>query len=285
MGCHQCLLISAISVIIFGITDINASRFFSVELSGANVTYFDREVLKCMNLRIYNPKLASMDFTLAKDLSKFNLHFLLNIIRKDERQNNIMNVTMSGCEALAYNKNGNFLKIVLREVHRVSNLPKKCPLLKRLFTVEFSNASVTHWDAEFLQSLNCRLYSPKVIYADFQFVRDLYSFAINAKLDLIKKDNRHTSLMDISMSGCEFLNGIKNANLIKVIYREVVRVTNLPKKCPFSKDTIYTLKNFTLKDNDFPPVIPTVIWQMQIEFTTANKTIASIVIDGRVRKF
>uniref|UniRef100_A0A1I8Q601 Uncharacterized protein n=1 Tax=Stomoxys calcitrans TaxID=35570 RepID=A0A1I8Q601_STOCA len=179
MGCHQCLLISAISVIIFGITDINASRFFSVELSGANVTYFDREVLKCMNLRIYNPKLASMDFTLAKDLSKFNLHFLLNIIRKDERQNNIMNVTMSGCEALAYNKNGNFLKIVLREVHRVSNLPKKCPLLKEI---------------------------------------------------------------------------------------------------------PYAITNFTLKDDDFPITFPIVVWQLTLKFSIADKTVTNIVVDGRVRK-
>lgn len=107
-------------------------------------------------------------------------------------------------------------------------------LMQRIFTVELLEANFTSLDTKFMSSAFIILYDTKVAYLEFTLAQEVNEFIAKINVDILRKNNHRTSVMNQTMSGCKFLQNDQKSNLFKIIYKELFRVANF-RKCPFLK--------------------------------------------------
>ncbi|XP_075163156.1 uncharacterized protein LOC142235783 [Haematobia irritans] len=174
--------------------------------------------------------------------------------------------------------------------NRITSITQEFPIRKithrlmRHFTVDVLRANITYLNTEFIQSINVNVYDRKVIYLDFTINEDMKEFDINIVMDMLKKDNRPSRLLNLTTSGCEFLASNHKGNLFGIITREIFRVSNIPRRCPILKNKLYAIVNYTIKDDDFPIVTPLMEWRIKGEFSVDKKPIVHGLVEGRIRK-
>lgn len=106
-------------------------------------------------------------------------------------------------------------------------------MFQRDYTISLKNLSITNHDLDFISSFNYEVYNEKLIYLDFTLKQLVTEFDVNFSFDMIKKDNRRMNIFRMNMDGCEILASAHDKmNFLKVIFREMFRVSNIPKKCP-----------------------------------------------------
>lgn len=96
----------------------------------AKMTVFDQDLLKSYHCIIYGNKVLYIDFVTKKNVQDFDMKMTMFALKRSNHQVNVLNITLPGCKTLSQTQRANLLKIVAREVFRVANVPKKCPLLK-----------------------------------------------------------------------------------------------------------------------------------------------------------
>ncbi|XP_073836020.1 uncharacterized protein [Musca autumnalis] len=156
---------------------------------------------------------------------------------------------------------------------------------KRDLTIEINQfiTNVTDW--QLVKTANYYLYGTKTIFVDFVLSRNVNNFQLKVSVDMIRKDNRHMNVFKIDTSGCEALKGTHDKmNLMRVVFREIFRVSNIPKKCPIIGNQKYVINNYTLRGTDFPSFFPNLEFQIKIEFTVDNIPTATAIIKGTIRK-
>ncbi|XP_019894289.1 uncharacterized protein LOC109613655 [Musca domestica] len=165
-----------------------------------------------------------------------------------------------------------------------------CPCLllleaKRDFTIDLYTLNISVADRTLVKSANYHLYGTKIIYLDFILTRSLNDFGLKASVDMIRKDNRYMNVFKMDTHGCDALKSSHDKmNLLKVIFREIFRVSNIPRKCPIAANKKYFINNFTLREDDFPPIFPSLEFQMKIEISVDRDEKATGIIKGRIRK-
>ncbi|XP_058987490.1 uncharacterized protein LOC131806807 [Musca domestica] len=146
------------------------------------------------------------------------------------------------------------------------------------------DAKMTVFDQDLLKSYHCIIYGNKVLYIDFVTKKNVQDFDMKMTMFALKQSNHQVNVLNITLPGCKTLSQTQRANLLKIVAREVFRVANVPKKCPLLKDTLYSINNYTIRDDDFPVFTPTITWQLHFDILIANQTVAKVTINGRVRK-
>ncbi|XP_058987886.1 uncharacterized protein LOC131806945 [Musca domestica] len=102
---------------------------------------------------------------------------------------------------------------------------------------------------------------------------------------MIRKDNRNMNVFKVDTRGCDALKSSHDKmNLLKVIFREIFRVSNIPRKCPILANKKYFINNYTVNDDDFPPIFPSLEFRIKIDIIVDKDAIATAVIKGRIRK-
>lgn len=93
--------------------------------------------------------------------------------------------------------------------------------------------NITVPNSEYAKTLNYKIYNKKMVYVDFTLNKNITQFDILFKLNIIKADNRPSTILNIRLDGCKALSGGFKLNLLKIMYGEIYRITNIPKRCPF----------------------------------------------------
>ncbi|XP_059223843.1 uncharacterized protein LOC131997233 [Stomoxys calcitrans] len=154
----------------------------------------------------------------------------------------------------------------------------------RYFSVELLKANFTVTNKAIVQSLHSHVYNRKVLYNDFIFNEDVPVFDVTVGVDMMKKDNHPSPIWNQTFSGCELLENSQKINLLVILRREIFRVSNLPKACPLLKNKWYTIKNYTIRDDDFPIVTPIMEWRLKGDFSIRQKSFIHVIAVGRIRK-
>lgn len=116
--------------------------------------------------------------------------------------------------------------------------------LQRDFTIDLYILNISVADRTLVKSANYHLYGTKIIYLDFILTRSLNDFGLKASLDMVRKDNRNMNVFKMDTHGCDALKSSHDKmNLLKVIFREIFRVSNIPRKCPIAAVSIFKLSN------------------------------------------
>lgn len=72
-----------------------------------------------------------------------------------------------------------------------------------------------------------------IVYAEFKLYEDA-NFTVHAKLDVLRANNNKMNLLNLQQDGCKLISGVHNNRLWMITSKQIVRVTNFPKKCPLS---------------------------------------------------
>uniref|UniRef100_A0A1I8PI11 Uncharacterized protein n=1 Tax=Stomoxys calcitrans TaxID=35570 RepID=A0A1I8PI11_STOCA len=260
-------------------------RDFTIDVSGLNLKIHDWDYVKSEHHYLYGRKVIYIDFTLTKNITEFDIAFSFDMVKKDNRKMNIIKIDLDGCASLeSSHSKMNFVKVIFRELFRVSNIPKKCPIFARDYTIEITNSSMKILDYDLVKIFTHKIYDSRNIYVEVYLNKPLTEFRVNIEFSVITKSNRHVRLSNFNFDGCEALYAVHKTNFLKVMFQEIYRVSNIPRKCPFLKNKLYIINNYTLRDEDYPPFAPAMEWQVNADLFGKKKQLTEIVIAGRIRK-
>ncbi|XP_075163196.1 uncharacterized protein LOC142235824 [Haematobia irritans] len=127
---------------------------------------------------------------------------------------------------------------------------------KRNFSVELMDLNCSISDKSFIKSFNCYLYGRKVFYHEVEFYKDLHEMTFKFCLNVIGRNKIRVNLLTTNVDTCETLE----------------------------KNTLYVTRNYTIVDDDYPPLVPIVDWEITIDVISGKKSRGSITANGRVRK-
>lgn len=96
----------------------------------------NKDLLKRLGYSLPTYRQLWVEFQLNQNVSEFGIQLMFDVIKKDNRNMNLMKYDLDGCKALsmAYFKI-NAIKVAMTEFLRTSNLPKKCPVLAVRFII------------------------------------------------------------------------------------------------------------------------------------------------------
>ncbi|XP_075157716.1 uncharacterized protein LOC142230982 [Haematobia irritans] len=156
---------------------------------------------------------------------------------------------------------------------------------KRDFRIEL--LEITHnvsAEITFLKCLNYNITNKRIGDLDVSFSQDIEEMPSKLSLNLyITKSTRSMKVMETQIDICRFLNA-KHNNFLSIVAQELRRTSNFPRKCPFLKDVIYSIKNYTINDESYPPFFPKGNFQYDIQLKPNNVREINIRIKGSVSK-
>ncbi|KRG06355.1 uncharacterized protein LOC6582593 [Drosophila mojavensis] len=108
-----------------------AKRNLTIDLANLTCILVDPSYgkeLTCVVHRRRPEPMISARFKLVKTVSKFNIHFYVDIIKSDNSIIKLGNSQVDGCKYLKLMYNDNMYGKLYKRVQQHSNLPKKCPI-------------------------------------------------------------------------------------------------------------------------------------------------------------
>ncbi|XP_050334106.1 uncharacterized protein LOC126761770 [Bactrocera neohumeralis] len=122
-----------------------------------------------------------------------------------------------------------------------------------------------------------------VVYVEFELYEG-GNFTAHVKLDMLRANNKKMNLLNMEQDGCKVLNGVHSSRLLKIIASEIIRVVNLPAKCPLLANKLYIVNNYTLEGQSLPSFIPPLHWVIQTKFKVNNKYLGYMILQGNIFK-
>ncbi|XP_034482253.1 uncharacterized protein LOC117787756 [Drosophila innubila] len=98
----------------------------------------------------------------------------------------------------------------------------------------------------------------------------------------MKKVNNKMNVGRHKLDGCKFLSSFYGSNIFGKFFNRIQSASNLPKKCPIPGNELFEIRNYTILDTEYPPVLPALSHQLLLQIETDDKIIADIVIAGAV---
>ncbi|ALC45128.1 CG34260 [Drosophila busckii] len=149
----------------------------------------------------------------------------------------------------------------------------------------------------FLKNLSCPIYQPKalnefscsfyntklnpVITVRFNLKDITRSFDIHIEMNLIRGDNTVMKLVNAKLEGCKYLGSLYNNFVYGKYYERILRVSNLPRKCPVPANTLYEIRNFTVVTaGEYPGNMPPVNFQVVLKFSKVKTLLGAFIFEG-----
>ncbi|KAM7357600.1 uncharacterized protein ACRADG_002881 [Cochliomyia hominivorax] len=115
--------------------------------------------------------------------------------------------------------------------------------------------------------------------------QNVSQFSINLSFDMIKKDNRSMNLMNADFDGCLVLQlAYTKTAAFKVAMAELIRTSNIPRKCPVIANKLFYVNNYTINAKDYPNIIPAMNWRLIMKFYIGKSYQGKMIIKGEVTK-
>ncbi|KNC29903.1 hypothetical protein FF38_01687 [Lucilia cuprina] len=198
-----------------------------------------------------------------QDIDQFDVLFFITSLKRNGKPWTMLNLTIKGCDFIAKSrrKNMNFPYIVLGELRAANpNFPKSCPIKKRPFVLEFHSLDY-EYNKERVKIFDMKIVEYQgnsALNATVIFARDINDFYLDLKVLVPKKKRRPFVLLNMTVNGCEFLNGINNRYLkfAYFIYNQFKQFKGFPTKCPVEKDKPIYIPYFYFDSENSPPYLP-----------------------------
>ncbi|XP_055691476.1 uncharacterized protein LOC129794681 [Lutzomyia longipalpis] len=94
-------------------------------------------------------------------------------------------------------------------------------------------------------------------------------------------------LLDVTEDFCDFLCDSKPANVINYFWKTLRESSNFAQGCPFQKDNTYYIKDYALDMSEFPPILPTGDYRVDVDLidrTDKTTRIALIQIYAFIKR-
>ncbi|XP_068142203.1 uncharacterized protein [Drosophila tropicalis] len=137
----------------------------------------------------------------------------------------------------------------------------------------------------YVNELNCILHrqsKPPLLSVRFNLNETIESFNMQLIFDLIKKDNSRLNVADIKMDGCKYLSSYYETQFFGKFYKRIMAVSVLPKSCPIEAKKLFSIRNYTIIADDFPPGAPQSKWQMRLKVLNKMQLYANVLFEGAV---
>ncbi|KAH8311512.1 hypothetical protein KR044_006672 [Drosophila immigrans] len=88
----------------------------------------------------------------------------------------------------------------------------------------------------------------------------------------------------LELNYCEAFQMVHRHYLVQMIFAELRRVSNLPLKCPFKKNTQYYVNGFTIDTKVIPSYLPQLAFKTDITVLSTGRNILRIILSGQVQR-
>ncbi|XP_011293154.2 uncharacterized protein LOC105261899 [Musca domestica] len=143
-------------------------------------------------------------------------------------------------------------------------------MARRDYTIELENITPVITGIPFLKSLNFSLTNQKAANMDAMFNVKVNKLPVIASVFLLTKGKRRLNVFQMSVDICEALNNTAPNKFLSVFKDEMLRTSNIPKHCPLQENVLYSVRNYTVNDESYPPILPDATWQFEININNGN---------------
>ncbi|XP_061391224.1 uncharacterized protein LOC133326609 [Musca vetustissima] len=155
---------------------------------------------------------------------------------------------------------------------------------KRDYVIDIEHITPVVNDVPFVKSLNFSLTNKKAANMDLIFNRNITKWGFRASVHMLTKGKRRINLFQVDFEGCDALKDSAPNKFLAVFKKELLRSSNIPKKCPFIENVLYVARNYTVDEDAFPAMLPDTAWQFQLNINMNNLNTGIIIISGRVHR-
>ncbi|XP_075159244.1 uncharacterized protein LOC142232349 [Haematobia irritans] len=137
----------------------------------------------------------------------------------------------------------------------------------------------------FLELINASIANQKSLNIDINFKENIKEFPskVACYLYITKSATRRMTVFEAQIDLCSLLDTNQN-NFLWIISKEMRRSSNFPQKCPLLKDTLYSIKNYTLNDESYPAFLPKGNFEFIVQARPNNIGVINLKFSGRIKK-
>ncbi|XP_075167404.1 uncharacterized protein LOC142239496 [Haematobia irritans] len=81
-----------------------------------------------------------------------------------------------------------------------------------------------------------------------------------------KRSAKPVKFVDLKMNICDILTQPMRVPILKVLFDEMRRTSNIPNRCPIKGNFLYSVANFTIDQSLLPPYVPFVQFNFSLSF-------------------
>ncbi|XP_061391223.1 uncharacterized protein LOC133326608 [Musca vetustissima] len=176
---------------------------------------------------------------------------------------------------------GNSLHLIIIVIFTIFTTVKS----KRDYSLEIQNITPIVTDIPFVKSLNFSLTNEKAANMDLIVNRNITKWPIKLAMYMLSKNKKHRfTLLETTFDVCQSFEDRRWNNFVGVFFNELFDKSNLPRKCPFVENVLYSVRNYTVDDDCYPPILPDASWKFILNLNNADAKTGVITISGRVKK-
>ncbi|XP_059220568.1 uncharacterized protein LOC131995690 [Stomoxys calcitrans] len=157
----------------------------------------------------------------------------------------------------------------------------------RSFIMDFETLNY-EFNPKIMKNVNFKLIDynkRKAINGSFTLTEELHELQIVHWVAGTKSNGQFWNVYNITLDACKILENTygKINPLASIFINELKKhMKDLPKKCPFKKDKPYSVINFHLNEELFPPYLPEIVFGATLGFVRYNELFANFTITAYV---
>uniref|UniRef100_A0A1I8NK23 MD-2-related lipid-recognition domain-containing protein n=1 Tax=Musca domestica TaxID=7370 RepID=A0A1I8NK23_MUSDO len=154
---------------------------------------------------------------------------------------------------------------------------------KRDYILELDYITPVVTDIPFIKRLNFSLTNKKAANMDLMMKRNITKWPVKLSVYMLTKSKKRISLQHTTFEVCESFRDKRWNKFIGVFLNELLDKSNLPRKCPFVENVLYTVRNYTIDEECYPPILPDGSWEFTLNLNNAEPKTGIVTISGRVK--
>ncbi|XP_075163189.1 uncharacterized protein LOC142235816 [Haematobia irritans] len=155
---------------------------------------------------------------------------------------------------------------------------------KRELKIEILDFQVNVTDASMISESIYSTFNKQQLTLEFSTTKRIFEWSGILNIEILPSSKPPTHILTLNANICDCLRSACRNNLVVAFFKEILRTSNFPPKCPLLANNKYYLKNYTTRAKDYPAYLPTVVWQVHIDMLFNKKSAMIWYIKGRTLK-
>lgn len=149
----------------------------------------------------------------------------------------------------------------------------------------FDNCSCFSPNPRYFSVLSCGLgknHKRRTFTIELKFTTEIKRWFLNMKITLPHKPNDFVLLNLSNIDGCKLLENKNQVTLLQLGRNNLDRYSNVPKNCPFLKDTLYYVRGFRFDLQLLPALRFETETHVFYQFIAENKNLIQGYVQNRI---
>ncbi|XP_005180808.1 uncharacterized protein LOC101897217 [Musca domestica] len=157
----------------------------------------------------------------------------------------------------------------------------------RPFIMDFDSLNY-EFNPRFVKSMNFKLIpydQHNAVNVSIFFRRIINSMRIIHWVTTVKANGEIWKIYNVTVNGCDIIADqyAKQNTITEAVIKKIrEKVPQLPRKCPFTKDTEFSLINFYLDEEMMPVYLPNIKFETAFNMYTKNDYLIKIMLNAHV---